>query len=72
MYTTTMERIDRGDGKLSMNYTTKQHTAESSIDFIAIQGTVIWDDKETGKKNISISILNDNVCILFCKEHSPA
>ncbi|HHB92537.1 MAG TPA: tandem-95 repeat protein, partial [Thioploca sp.] len=57
--TVAIQRLGTCDGKISVNYTTRDNTAQSP-DYTTTQGTVTWEANDCRDKAIGIPITNDS------------
>lgn len=46
-------------GKVTVDYASSDGTATAGVDYTPVSGTLIWNEGETGGKNILIPIIND-------------
>ncbi|MDM8568301.1 Calx-beta domain-containing protein [Thiotrichales bacterium HSG1] len=54
-----VERLDGSDGQVIVKYNLIEDSAEFEKDFIAVGGTLTWEDGDDKDKEITISILDD-------------
>jgi len=59
--TITVQRLGGSDGEMTVNYETSNGSATAGNDFEATSGTIIWGDKESGVKELTLNIVDDNV-----------
>lgn len=59
----TVNRVGGTDGRIEVNYTTKDitSTAEEGSDYIKTSGTLIWEAGDGEDKSLTISIIDDAV-----------
>ena len=62
-YSTSLERVNGSDGNIFLTCLVFSQTAEASTDFKYINPTAFWVDLESGKKEVTVAIIEDNVCI---------
>ncbi|WP_428312723.1 Calx-beta domain-containing protein [Hydrocarboniphaga sp.] len=56
----TVNRVDGGDGAVSVRYATTPGTASSNVDFTAASGTLSWASGDSAPKTVDIAILQDS------------
>jgi len=59
--TVTVQRLGGSDGEVTVNYETSNGSATAGNDFEATSGTITWKDKESGVKELTLNIIDDNV-----------
>lgn len=57
----TAERINGGLGAVSVNFRTVDGSAKAGVDYIAVAGTLPWDDCSQGLQLIGVPILDNQV-----------
>jgi subtilisin family serine protease len=56
-----VSRFGSGNGRVSIDYATVDGTAQAGNDYIAANGTLIWEHGDTGNKNFIITIADDSI-----------
>jgi len=59
-YTFTIERVWGSDDQISVNYATKNGTANAGQDFVAKSGTLTWEAGDSEPKELTVTIINDS------------
>ncbi len=59
--TITVSRAGGSDGAVAVNYATANGTATAGGDYTAANGTLNWNDGESGSKTFTVSILDDSL-----------
>ena len=63
-YVTTIERVNGSDGIIFITCLVFPQTAEHSIDFKTAWPSAYWIHLESGRKDVTVVIFEDNVCML--------
>jgi hypothetical protein len=59
-YAFMIERVGGSDNQVSVNYATKNGTANAGQDFVAKSGTLTWEAGDSEPKELTVTITNDS------------
>ena len=64
-YTAMVELSNTAQTVIYVNYSTQPYTAEADKDYVSVNGTLVWGAGQNGKREITVSIIDDKVLIII-------